>query len=109
MSKETTVSLSLDNMPGTIRLTERGPKDERDFWTVIDLVEVDHDEIDFDVRLLPEGIELGLNAHHVENEETGKAFHAELQINLLYSEIEQLRDFLDLILKYKPRRNEGDE
>jgi hypothetical protein len=93
-------------VPGEIRVSERGKKNENGLWDSIELVEVYVDEgqhvsISIDCTDNVDGISIGLSAHHIENEESGRAFHPALDAHLDWTATRQLRDFLSLLLTMK--------
>jgi hypothetical protein len=43
---------------------------------------------------------LDMNAYHIENDDTGRAFHTSVGLHLTRAEITTLRDFLDFIIEH---------
>jgi hypothetical protein len=44
------------------------------------------------------GFYIGLNCHHVENEETGRVFHAHLRVYPDRTQVKRIRDYCDYLL-----------
>ena len=88
------IYLSVDDLDGTVSLSERGEKDG-DFWTHIKLCEQDHD-VDLYIDIKEDGCELSLSAHHVEGGD--RAFHRSLDAQLTRDMVKELHDFLGLLL-----------
>ena len=87
-------------VPGKIRISERGAKDERDHWTSKILVELD-DTINLRLSFSNGKLGLGLDAYHIKNNETGRVFHADLQCKLAGDQLEKIRQFIDLCCDYQ--------
>jgi hypothetical protein len=89
-------------VPGEIRVSERSKKNENGLWDSIELVEVDKAVcVSIDCNDNVDGISVGFSAHHIENEESGRAFHSTLDAHLDWKATRQLRDFLSLLLTMK--------
>jgi hypothetical protein len=111
MSDETKLDLNLmmEELPGAVYIAERSPQEEKSGWPSTALIETEDDDgnllmddpVILSVSLRQDGAGLSLRAYHIENEETKRAFHTALDVHLTYSEVEQLRDFFTLILKFK--------
>jgi hypothetical protein len=90
-------------LPGEIHLQERveREKDDEFYPRPIDLIEKRIDAIEFGVRLNEDGDrKIGLSVHHVENE-SGKAYHASMDVYLTWETVKQLRNFFDLFVKFE--------
>ena len=82
-------------VPGEIKVHERGAKDERDHWTSKILVELD-DTINLRLSFSNGKLGLGLDAYHIKNNETGRVFHTDLDCKLEGDKLEKIRRFIDL-------------
>jgi hypothetical protein len=82
-------------VPGEIKVSERGAKDERDHWTSTILVELD-DTINLRLSFSDGKLSIGLDAYHIKNNKTDRVFHADLDCRLERDELEKIRQFIDL-------------
>jgi hypothetical protein len=92
---------------GEVKISERGPKDKNDYWTSQTLAEGKQVTIrlSFDTGTLS----LGLDTYHLENKETQRVFHADLDSRLDRDMIVKLRAFLDICLSNEALLTADDE
>ena len=96
-----TCSLDFDDVSGAVDLSERGEKNSFDSWTSNDLVEAADADLRLSAAFEDDGINITVSSHHVENKETGRAFHTVLTVTLDWKATAQLRDFLNMISKWE--------
>ena len=95
------LSIDFDDLPGVVEVSERDAQDENGLWSSTMLVEKKEAEPDLSVTLNDDGAKIYVSAHHVENDETKRAFHVRLDLNLSWNDIARLHDFLELLIKCK--------
>jgi len=93
---------SFDEMPGRFEISERGEEEENG-WTSECLVNRKvEDDMNLSLGLIDEdGISLTMDAFHIEDEETKRAFHAVLKTTLRWNDVKILRDCLNVLLEMK--------
>jgi len=92
---------------GRVNLNERGERDADNNWQSTPLLEALSPETMLNVRTPEEDEQrppntiavLQLSDYHLTNEESGRTFHASIEIFLTLGEVEQLRAFLGVIRK----------
>jgi hypothetical protein len=90
----------LDNMSGRVELSERDKYDGCG-WTSTLLVSRLVNDGSLSVIFRDEGVRFYTHTHHIENEETRRAFHVVLDWNLSWQEVAHLHDFLGMLLKWE--------
>jgi len=90
-------------LTGKMRVSERGDRvsDYGGSWEVIELLEdTECSGLTFDIGFNEDGIiVIGISGHHVENEKTGRVFHAGIDAALSVDDIRAIRRYLGLLLK----------
>jgi hypothetical protein len=89
-------------LPGTFSVSERlGRPPEHETLKLVEssgFLELDigySKDRDFTEEL---GFYIGLNRHHVKNEETGRVFHAALKVYPDRTQVKRIRDYCDYLL-----------
>ena len=94
--------LELIEGSGTISLSERGEKDEHDYYGVIPLLESTNSS-EITIRFAMEdndfkSININISAIHEENPDTGRAFHAYLERTISWEELKLIYHYLGFLL-----------
>jgi len=101
MTRELDCHISFQEIGGEVEISERGKQTGEGIWPSIKLVESDESNVHLYARNSSEGVEISMSAYHVENEETNRAFHTNLEVTLNRQELASLHDFLGLLLKWQ--------
>jgi hypothetical protein len=93
---------------GSLTVSERGTQDDKGLWSSSRLVDTrigDSQETSLMVSTCDESeegdISFQASAHHIENPDTGRAFHGIVDVWLSWEQTQALRDYLNFLLSQR--------
>lgn len=94
---QTDITISTD---AEIGISERGPQEENGGYNSTNLVETEHEgelSIGIDEDCADGEIYLRLSSYHIENQESGRAFHSSARVYLSPDQVNRLVHFLNYL------------
>lgn len=88
-------------LPGTVGISERRPGSNDRTYNTESLVEYEGTDIEMSLCVDENNdLKLLVSQYHMENESTGRAFHANTQLYINHADLEKLREFASFVLKF---------